>query len=315
MKKYFCYVICLALFLSGYVSLTGKSFLAGSSEKAISTATPSSYIPSTAEDSERRDSIQRPEIGDNVVIDPPYDYDPSEMLPKDFGNHFLNNYPTEITHYKIGEGTDIENEVTVLKGAEDGPTVYIVAGVHGDEQAAWEAGNLLKKISLQAGTLHILSPANRWGSNAEPRSRYIVEKEDLNRAFPGDMEGNTAQRAAYTIYQDIEQTSPIFLLDLHEARVNKEGYDFLGSSLIYTSLENMSDLYLSLLLATENGEVGSERFNFYAPGPIGSLNNTVSTNLDIPAITVETYRGYPLERRIGDQLDIVEYILTYYGMV
>ena len=30
---------------------------------------------------------------------------------------------------------------------------------------------------------------------------------------------------------------------------------------------------------------------------------------------VGTYRGYELERRIGDQLDIVEYVLRYYGLI
>ena len=74
-------------------------------------------------------------------------------------------------------------------------------------------------------------------------------------------------------------------------------------------------MYLDMLMATETGELCSERFNFYGPGPVGSINNTVTTQLDIPTITVETYRGYPLERRIGDQLDIVEYVLTYYGLL
>lgn len=238
------------------------------------------------------------------------------MVPSDFGDYFTNcDYPTEVSTYKIGEGTDIENEVTVLKGAEEGPTIYVVAGVHGNEQAGWETGNQLKKIGIRAGTLYILSPANRWGASAEPRTRYVTEKQDLNRSFPGDSEGNMAERVADSIYQDIKRVNPVFLFDLHEAQANSENYDFLGSSLIYTSLDNMGDMYLDLLLATESGEVGSERFNFYAPGPIGSLNNTVTTNLGIPTITVETYRGYPLERRIGDQLDIVEYVLTYYGIL
>jgi len=77
----------------------------------------------------------------------------------------------------------------------------------------------------------------------------------------------------------------------------------------------MEDLYLELITATTTGEVGSEQFNFFAPGPIGSINNTVSMQLKIPVITVETYRGYPLERRIGDQLDIVEYVLDHYDMI
>ena len=41
------------------------------------------------DDGGRRDAIQRPEIGTKVVIDPPYDFNPDEMLPRDFGDHFL----------------------------------------------------------------------------------------------------------------------------------------------------------------------------------------------------------------------------------
>lgn len=267
------------------------------------------------DDDGRRDAIQRPGIGTKVVIDPPYDFDPDQMLPRDFGDHFLTDYPVETSTYRIAEGTEVENEVMVIKGEEEGPTIYIVAGVHGDEQAAWETGKQLEKIGIKAGTLYILAPANPWGAAMEPRSRYVSEKWDLNRSFPGHPEGNPARIAAYSIYEDIKAKEPVFVFDLHEARVNSENYDFLGSSLIYTSLDGMEDMYLDLLLATESGEICSERFNFYAPGPIGSLNNSVTTGLGIPTITIETYRGYPLERRISDQLDIVEYVLTYYGML
>ena len=44
-------------------------------------------------------------------------------------------------------------------------------------------------------------------------------------------------------------------------------------------------------------------------------NNTITTQLGIPTITVETFRGYEMERRIGDQLDVVQYVIRYYGMV
>ena len=266
-------------------------------------------------DGGRRDAIQRPEIGTKVVIDPPYDFNPDEMLPRDFGDHFLTDYPVQTETYNIAVGTEMENEVLVIKGEQEGPSIYIVAGVHGDEQAAWETGKQLEKIGIKAGTLYILAPANPWGAAMEPRSRYVSEKWDLNRSFPGHPEGNAGRVAAYYIYEDIREKDPIFVFDLHEARVNSENYDFLGSSLIYTSLDGMEDMYLELLLATESGEICSERFNFYAPGPTGSLNNSVTTGLGIPTITIETYRGYPLERRISDQLDIVEYVLTYYGML
>ena len=52
------------------------------------------------------------------------------------------------------------------------------------------ADTLAEKIGIRAGTVHILSPANRWGAEADPRVRYVTEQEDLNRSFPGDPEGN-----------------------------------------------------------------------------------------------------------------------------
>lgn len=305
-KRILC--LLLALALTGCAGGTGSSSQPGSASQPGSQAEQDAY--------DRRDAILRPELGEEVVIDPPYDFDPAEMVPSDFGDYFLDcDYPTEISTYLLAEGTDIENEVVVLKGQEEGPTIYIVAGVHGDEIAGWMTGNLVKKIGIKAGAVHILSPANRWGAGAEPRVRFVTEKEDLNRSFPGSPDGTMAERVADSIYQDIQRVNPVFLFDLHEARSNAENRDFLGSSLIYTSLEKMSDMYLDMLMATETGELCSERFNFYGPGPVGSINNTVTTQLDIPTITVETYRGYPLERRIGDQLDIVEYVLTYYGLL
>ena len=312
--------ILLVLALAGCSAPAGGGSQSSSSSAgpAASTAPESSSTAASSEGSEydRREAIDRPEIGEEVVIDPPYDFDPAVMMPTDFGDYFVDcDYPTQVSTYKIGEGTDIENEVTVLQGEEEGPTIYIVAGVHGDEIAGWMTGNLVKKIGIRAGTLYILAPANRWGAEREPRTRYVTGEEDLNRSFPGDPDGNMAERVADSIFQDIKRVDPVFLFDLHEARANRENTDFLGSSLIYTDLSEMSDMYLEMLMATETGELCSERFNFYGPGPIGSINNTVTTELGIPTITVETYRGYELERRIGDQLDIVQFVLEYYGLL
>ncbi len=317
MKRLLLTALCAALLLTGCAGPGSTSAPAPAPEPdpgSVSASTSGSGGDSASEGYNRRETIDRPEIGADVVIDPPYDFDPEEMMPTDFGDYFVEEYPVEVSSYKLAEGTDVENEVTVIKGQEEGPSIYIVAGVHGDEIAGWMTGRLVKKATIKAGTLYIVAPANPWGASAEPRTRYVTEQQDLNRSFPGDPNGTMAERAADSIYQDIARVDPIFLFDLHEARANRENTDFLGSSLIYTSLDKMSDMYMDLLIATELGEVGSERFNFYGPGPIGSINNTVTTNLEIPTITVETYRGYPLERRIGDQLDIVEYVLAYYGL-
>ena len=120
---------------------------------------------------------------------------------------------------------------------------------------------------------------------------------------------------AYAIFQDIKRVEPDFVLDLHEAIVYTEGRDFLGSTYIFSDLDLMSDLFFDLLWATEEGELCHNPFSYTGPGPMGSLNNTVSFQLKIPVITVETFRGFDIKRRVYDQLDSVQFVLDYYGMV
>lgn len=40
----------------------------------------------------------------------------------------------------------------------------------------------------------------------------------------------------------------------------------------------------------------------------------MATELGIPVITVETSRGEPLAQRVRNQLELVEYVLEYYGL-
>lgn len=222
---------------------------------------------------------------------------------------------TTVETYKICKGTDVENEITVLTARENGPTIFIVAGQHADEVAGYTAINKLKNMELKKGKLYIISPANMPGFKAEPKTRYVNASEDLNRSFPGREGGTKAELLANAIYSEIEKVSPELVLDHHEARNVKTDSDFLGSSLIYTTLDGMEDLFLNMYQATQDRTLCSEPFKFYSPGPAGSINNVVAANLKIPVITVETYRGYVMERRIEDHLAIVGYVLRYYGMV
>lgn len=252
---------------------------------------------------------------DFSIIDPPYNIDFQNASPDNFADCFSNDYEVAYTSYLIGEGTEFENEVTVISSKQKGASFYVVAGVHGDEEAAWRAGELLKKVKIKAGTLYILAPANRQGATAHPSSRYVTGYLDLNRNFPGNEQGNLAQMMAYSIFEDIKSVNPSFVLDLHEARPEKETYDFLGSSLIFTDLGKKSDLLMQIILETQQGTLCSEAFNYFSPAPNGSINKTVSQGLAIPTITVETFRGYPMETRVSDQLGMVGRLLQEYEMI
>lgn len=294
------------------------TFLAGcqSSTTPSATATPSGSSQTKDEVVDTTNDDDLPVTQREWIIDPPYDFDVDTMVASDFGDYFQTDYEgSTTTTYQIGEGTPWENTVTTITGAEEGATIYIIAGVHGDEEAAWRAGDLLEKISIKAGTLYVIAPANPWGAYAEPQSRYVVDSQDLNRSFPGDPDGLESEQVAHIIFQDVIDKSPDFVFDLHEARMIVAGYDFLGSCLIFTDLSEMGDMFMGMIIDSEMGELFSEPLNYYSPGPEGSVNRVITEQLGIPTITTETFRGYEMETRIADQLDVVNYALEYYGLV
>ena len=142
----------------------------------------------------------------------------------------------------------------------------------------------------------------------------MTGRQDLNRSFPGDPSGNEAERLADAIFSDIADKKPSIVLDLHEAIVLTQDRDFLGSTYIFTDLAGMEDLFFDLLAATGDGDICHNEFGFNGPGPEGSINATVTRSLRIPVITVETFRGFSIERRVYDQLDTVQFVLEYLGM-
>ena len=243
------------------------------------------------------------------------DLNPYETSFDDIGENrfFVTEYPVERETYTINENEVGETEVVHISSPISGPVIYIVAGVHGDEKAAWYAGVMLENATIKCGDLYILSPANKPG--AANRRRYFYSSQDLNRSFPGSMDGNQAEKMAASIFQDIKRVDPDFVFDLHEAIVYTEGRDFLGSTYIFSDLDLMADLFFDLLWATEDGEICHNAFSYTGPGPAGSINRTVTEELGIPVITVETFRGFDIKRRVYDQLDTVQYVLNYYGMV
>ncbi len=245
--------------------------------------------------------------------------EPDQWHLEDFEGCMTEAFDSQRDVYLLAEGTEEENTVVVLQGKEDGPSIYIVAGVHGDEQAGWRAGNLLKEATIQSGTVYIVSPANRYGAKKD--QRRTKDAWDLNRSFPGSPDGGDAARIAYSIFTDIQDKQPALVLDLHEARPKEDdyeklgaNYDALGNSLICQSLDRIGDLVLDAMLTSEAGNLCSSALTLYGSPPSGSVNHTVTQQLGIPAITVETLRSEPLAQRVRNQLDLVEFILEYYDM-
>lgn len=255
----------------------------------------------------REDAVPKPAFAPEML---PAEADANRWTLADFSDCFDDTWETAREEVLIDE----EISVTVLRGEAHGPTVYVVAGIHGDEVAGWRAGNLLKDAHLRAGTLCIISPANAYG--AEHDQRKTAEERDLNRNFPGDADGCDAERIAEVIFTDLARRQPELLLDLHEAHeASGEGADALGNSLICDAVGDTGELIWELLLASENGTLCASALTLYGSPPRGSINRTVTEQLEIPAITVETLRTEPLAQRVRNHLEIVKYVLQYENML
>ena len=55
----------------------------------------------------------------------------------DFGVFSTESYPAKKTSYRLMEGTELEAEVVRIASPDEGPTVYVVSGIHGDERAGF----------------------------------------------------------------------------------------------------------------------------------------------------------------------------------
>lgn len=111
--------------------------------------------------------------------------------------------------------------VRVLHGTKEGPVLFVSAAVHGDEISGVEiARRLLKKVSAKrlAGTLIVVPVVNAFGFVAN--SRYLPDRRDLNRSFPGRVDGPLASRLAYLFRTEIMERSH-FGIDLHSAAMHR----------------------------------------------------------------------------------------------
>jgi uncharacterized protein len=111
--------------------------------------------------------------------------------------------------------------VKVIHGVEDGPTFFVSAAVHGDEIIGVEIIRRLSRrpaLSGLSGTLLLIPLVNGYGFLN--RSRYLPDRRDLNRCFPGSESGSLADRLAHVFLNEIVARCDLGL-DIHSAAINR----------------------------------------------------------------------------------------------
>lgn len=114
-------------------------------------------------------------------------------------------------------GAEVSLPVHVLHGREDGPTVWIDGAIHGDEVVGIEiVRRVLQQVSAREirGTLIAVPIVNVLGTMTG--DRYLPDRRDLNRSFPGSARGSLAARIAHLMMTEIVAKSDVGI-DLHTA--------------------------------------------------------------------------------------------------
>jgi predicted deacylase len=118
-------------------------------------------------------------------------------------------------------GTSLAMPVKVVCGKRAGPTLFVSAAVHGDELNGVEVvRRLLKRKALKSirGTLIAVPIVNVHGFLNQ--SRYLPDRRDLNRSFPGSAKGSVASRLANTFVKEIVEKADAGI-DLHTGAINR----------------------------------------------------------------------------------------------
>ncbi len=111
--------------------------------------------------------------------------------------------------------TEMSVPVHVIRGKTDGPTLFLSAAVHGDEVQGVEIVRqllALKRLRRLKGALLAVPILNVYGF--ANHSRYLPDRRDLNRSFPGSAKGSLASRLA-RIFTDEIVSHAQYGIDLH----------------------------------------------------------------------------------------------------
>lgn len=116
---------------------------------------------------------------------------------------------------RLVTGADVDLPVRVVHGKEDGPTIWIDAAIHGDEAVGVEVvRQVLADLDPKTlrGTIVAIPIVNVLGFMTG--DRYLPDRRDLNRSFPGSARGSLASRIAHLMMTEVVAKCEVGI-DLH----------------------------------------------------------------------------------------------------
>lgn len=198
-------------------------------------------------------------------------------------------------------GISSPTPVLVVNGARAGPSLCLTAAVHGDE---------LNGIEIVRHTLYNIDPQNLSGAvigvpivNLEGfrrSSRYLTDRRDLNRYFPGRANGSVASRMAHSFFTQV-MVHCDYLVDLHTGSFRRTNMPQLRADLSQPEVANLAKRMGGIVVLQSKGHANSLRRAAVAAG--------------IPAVTMELGEPLQLQKKVIDHgISSIENLIDSLGM-
>jgi len=171
--------------------------------------------------------------------------------------------------------------VLLVNGKKTGPTLCLTAAIHGDE---------LNGIEIVRRILYGIEPETLSGAiigvpivnlqGFQRASRYLVDRRDLNRFFPGTPHGSSASRIAYSFFNEVIQHCN-FLIDLHTGSAQRTNLPQIRADLSNTAVLSFVKEFDDTVILHSSGKKGTLR--------------RAATEAGIPAVTLEAGKSLSLQ--------------------
>jgi hypothetical protein len=181
-------------------------------------------------------------------------------------------------------GGPVPIPVRVARGHQPGPTLCLTAGIHGDELNGIEiVRRVLQDVdpTRLRGTLIGVPIVNLQGFRQA--SRYLPDRRDLNRQFPGRANGSAASRIAYSFFEEVVRRCDA-LVDLHTGSFHRTNVPQVRGDLTNPGVFELATAFGIGVVVHSLGEVGTLR--------------RAATDAAVPAIIYEA--GEPMRFQPGE---------------
>ncbi len=165
-------------------------------------------------------------------------------------------------HLKFSEsylGTPVTIPIHVINSNRPGPRVLITGTIHGDELIGL---GIVRQLlygtppKLKCGTLVCVPVVNVYG--LENHSRYLPDRRDLNRCFPGIRDGSPSSRLAHDFFNEVVLQCD-YGIDFHTAAVRMLNYPNVRADMNSEAVRGLARAFGSELIVHGRGPVGSFR--------------------------------------------------------